>query len=805
MLVRLCLCANVLLIAACGQESDSVKGGSASLIEARKLYNSGQFKAARIEIEKAIKSNARASDAHFLAGQIAEKQGDHQSALNEYVAADATGPGSEDGRLAAASLLLRLHAYKVAEEWIARCLADRPADRAMKAYRALLSERLGDSRKARADAEAVLAENKDDPVGNAVLAEEALRRKNPADAMVKVAAGLSKDPSNESLLQLKAEALVLQKLPDQAIEIYQALVEAAPAMPQYRSALAELLDQSSTEQGEQVLRAGVEAAPDNIEMRMRLVAFLAAHRDGKAVIDELRSAIKATPASSAYDTALADVYVRSKDFEAAANVLNDAIARTRSGPANTAAKLALARVWMASGKTLAARDIVDAMLKSNAADDAALAVRGELLLKERNPAVAIQDFLSIAARQPANANVFDLLAEAYLQNDQHKEAVAALTRALSLNPSEFEILRKIVEIQSSFGDMVAAGRTVDDFFRRGFDSVDARALQIRLAVRRKDWISAEAALVHLRQIPGSEQAAVRLDADVKEGQGLHADAANLYRRLVIWNDSSRLDTSAASAFAQSSIAAGQAQQAVDHLSSLSASVVPTDRSTYDLVLASLYDRLDQVDKARAAIDAVIQRSVDLPAPYLQQAAAFARRKQTAEALAFLDRGMAAGASKVPLLLAREGILSGEGRIDDAVLTCRELLRQDPKSAVAANELGNLLADQRPGDKMALQEARELVQRNAIFKNPAILDTLAWLNYRLGDLQQAKSLLKEANADQSSNPQIRFHYGAVLVALGESAEGQRIVKTTLNDVFPGRSEAEKLVRDQASAAEKTLKQ
>jgi tetratricopeptide (TPR) repeat protein len=136
----------------------------------------------------------------------------------------------------------------------------------------------------------------------------------------------------------------------------------------------------------------------------------------------------------------------------------------------------------------------------------------------------------------------------------------------------------------------------------------------------------------------------------------------------------------------------------------------------------------------------------------------------------------------------------DGQIDRAIETYRDVLRTNPKSAIGANELANLLADQTPLDKTALLQARDLLQKNALFKNPAMLDTLAWSSYRLGDFKKAKELLELANADRSSNPQLRFHYGAVLIALGENVKGQGIIKNTLNDAYPGRSEAEKLLKD-----------
>jgi tetratricopeptide (TPR) repeat protein len=781
------VCANLVLLAACGKHEDNKKLAPVSLADAQKLYDEGQYQSARVAIEGTIKADPKMSEAHFLKGEIAEKLGDLKTAINEYVSA-----GTEKSRLAAASLLIKARAYNVAEEWIAKCLAEFPGDRAIKAYRALLAERLGNSRKARADAEAILAEDKGNVIANAVLAEEALGRTDPSYALNRIEAGLSTDPSDKALLQLKAEAFLQQELPAKAILIYKDLVSADPTVPEYRVALAELLVKSSgIGQGEQVLRDGVAAASDNIDMHMQLVSFLARHRDMKAVTAELLSAITAAPKSTVYDIALADVFVRTSGFDAAAKVLNDAMSRTGSGQAHADAQLALGRLLIAHDDMAAARPILDDMLKAAPANDAVLSVRGQMLLKDHNPVAAINDFLAIAARQPGNAAVFGSLAEAYLQNDQRKEAIAALKRILSLAPSDMATLGRIVDVQRSFGEFSDAGRVVEDFLVRNPNSIDARVIQAQLAIQAKNWAAAEIALAQVRKTAGSEQSSIGLDAEIKEARGLNSDAAQLYRRLIISNDN-RLDLAAARAYMRTSIAAGQGSQAIDVLSSFTSKVAQTDLAAYDLILANLYDRLDQVDKAASFIDAAIRITPASPGPYLQQAGAFALRKDVADALAALDRGIAAGAPKEPLLLARAQIQSSSGTIGDAILTYREVLRVNPKSVVGANELADTLADQKPLDKVALREARDLLQKNATFKNPAIVDTLAWSEYRLEDFAKAKELLSSVNAEQSALPQLRYHYGAVVMALGDREKGQKIIKETLNDTYPGRSEAEQLL-------------
>ena len=795
-LVILLVCMDLIQLSACTKQQNSEKTAPAALANARKLYDAGQLQAARLEIEASVRADPKLSEAHFLAGQIAERQGDLQSALTGYVGADATAPGSEKGRVAAAALLLRARAYKPAEEWIGRCLADRPNHPAMKAYRALLAERLGDSRKARIDALSVLAENKGEVAENAVLAEQALRRKDPADALSRIEAGLSTDASNEDLLRLKGQAFSQQELPEKAIDVYTKLAAMAPTVPEYRVGLAELLATTAgVEQGEQALRAGVEAAPGNIGMRMQLVAFVARHREKTAVVSELLSAIATAPQSTAYDIALAEIYAKDDDLNAAAGVLNYAMTRTQSdrtlAAANAAAQLALARIQIAQNDVAKARVILDGMLKSRPADDEALFVRGQLKLRDLDPAAAIADFLSIAARQPANAAVFASLADAYLQSDQHKEAIAALKRALSLAPSDIATLRRMVDIHSSFGEAPDARRAVDDFLERNVDSIDGRAIQIRLAIQSKDWTAAEVALSQLYRTTDAEPQAIELDAEIKEARSLYQDAANLYERLIIWKDGARFDLLAARAFARTSIMAGQSAEGMNKLARFARTVAPSDRASFDLIVANLAGSSDQVDKASALVESVIQNEPSWSTPYLQQAATLVRRKEVAKALAVLDRGIAAGAQPEQLLLACAEIHGRNGNIDGSIAAYREALHVNPKSVIAANELANLLADQNPADPVALRQTRDLLQKIAIVKNQAILETLGWSDYRLGEFGRAKTLLDLAGAELSSSPQLRFHFGAVLVALGDM-KGKKIIKDTLNESYPGRNEAEKMI-------------
>ena len=72
---------------------------------------------------------------------------------------------------------------------------------------------------------------------------------------------------------------------------------------------------------------------------------------------------------------------------------------------------------------------------------------------------------------------------------------------------------------------------------------------------------------------------------------------------------------------------------------------------------------------------------------------------------------------------------------------QSLLEGDPDDAASANYLGYMWADH--GRNLA--EALQLISRAVAVdpENPAYLDSLGWVHYRLGDLQQAEYWLQRA--------------------------------------------------------------
>lgn len=104
-----------------------------------------------------------------------------------------------------------------------------------------------------------------------------------------------------------------------------------------------------------------------------------------------------------------------------------------------------------------------------------------------------------------------------------------------------------------------------------------------------------------------------------------------------------------------------------------------------------------------------------------------------------------------------------------------LIKLKPDFAAAYNALGYSYADR----NIKLQEAKGLIE-TALKLQPGdhyMLDSLGWVHYRLGNLNEAAKLLREAYNIQA-DPEIAAHLGEVLWKLGQQEEAQKIWATAL---------------------------
>ncbi|GAA0722582.1 tetratricopeptide repeat protein [Dokdonella soli] len=191
--------------------------------------------------------------------------------------------------------------------------------------------------------------------------------------------------------------------------------------------------------------------------------------------------------------------------------------------------------------------------------------------------------------------------------------------------------------------------------------------------------------------------------------------------------------------------------------------------------------LDQLGRTGQALDFLHQLeaqtaedSDQLGNTYLLEAELLARKGRAHDALTVYARALDTLPDDPRLLYARALLAVDQGNVAAGESDLRRVIELRPDDAEALNALGYTLADSsRKGDAKQ-HEALDLIQRALKLKpdEPAIIDSMGWLRYRMGDLDASLAELRRAYAKQP-DADIAAHLGEVLWVKGEHDEARKV--------------------------------
>jgi tetratricopeptide (TPR) repeat protein len=144
--------------------------------------------------------------------------------------------------------------------------------------------------------------------------------------------------------------------------------------------------------------------------------------------------------------------------------------------------------------------------------------------------------------------------------------------------------------------------------------------------------------------------------------------------------------------------------------------------------------------------------------------------QDEEAMKVLNAALVELPDEFPLRYARALLAVGMGRIEQAERDLRHVIAEDPDNAVAINALGYTLADLTD----RYDEAEELIRLAYELQpdDPSVIDSMGWIAYRRGRLEEAERYLREA-WHLLRNPEVAAHLGEVLWVRGRPDEARRL--------------------------------
>lgn len=258
------------------------------------------------------------------------------------------------------------------------------------------------------------------------------------------------------------------------------------------------------------------------------------------------------------------------------------------------------------------------------------------------------------------------------------------------------------------------------------------------------------------------------ERDLRHYLSLPTDAAAATTSTTADGEADNGRSDALLALVQIAVQQGQAAQAQAWLDQLPAEAPPLRAA---LRRADVLALQGQGQQARALLAALPARNDDeARQKTLMQAHWLREQGALQEAYELLNAALPRQATQTDLLNELALVCEKLQRFDEMEQHLRQAMRLRPLDPQAYNALGYSLADR----NLRLDEARELIQKAVDLapRDPFIRDSLGWVAFRQGRLQEARELLESAFRARP-DAEIAAHLGEVLWSIGQQDEARRI--------------------------------
>ncbi len=422
------------------------------------------------------------------------------------------------------------------------------------------------------------------------------------------------------------------------------------------------------------------------------------------------------------------------------------------------------------------------VLEKSPQDVEAALLRTELWLREGKAEEAVALMETITRSFPSSPLLETSLATAYLAAGQEDKAAARLEPVVAADPhaAGAVVMRSRVHLQQ--GEAEKAVAALEKLLEAKPESPVARDLLVDALVMAGRVDDAVAILE--QRLEENESPALRL----RLGQLLRASGRTAEARTALERAGTALSDNLAT-IAQLALIDFQEGRREEAMARIDAYLESEPESAAGLLLkAGLLHSAGDKAGAEALGRRAIASQPDHPQATAMVVAILVEDRRSEEAIQCLRAFLEKVPDHVAARLQLGGLLMETGRSGEARGVFEDLIRLAPDSAPAHNNLACIIAEE-PG---RLEEAigHASAARNLEPDNPAILDTLGWLEWRSGDFPEALSLLRLAASGLPGNPEVQYHLAMAHYMMDQRAEAAEALRRAVQggSALPWREEA-----------------
>jgi tetratricopeptide (TPR) repeat protein len=437
-------------------------------------------------------------------------------------------------------------------------------------------------------------------------------------------------------------------------------------------------------------------------------------------------------------------------------------------PNSLQARQALAHLLLQEGDLAGTRAELDALMQvAQARGEDGFLLAAAVLGGEHRTTHGLALLSELAEAQPGDARGQYAVALMYTSLEDYAAAEPRLRRAIDLDPGWSKPRVLLVQVLSASGRAQEAREALKAAVDQRPDDNALRSAYAKLLVEAKDYDAALAEYRKLRR-KAPKDVEILLTAGLVAMQAEDwSEARDAWTALIATGE----HTDEARYFlAQTEELAERPEVALELYRQVLDGPFRIDAGTRLAVLAANAGRVAEGRERLAQLRVIApDRAIDL---YLAEAEVLRRHGSPEELRQLYDAALKTHPDNLDLLYSRALLAAEQGRIDEAEAGFKKVLAKDHDHADALNALGYTLADLTDRH----QEALGYITRALTLKpdSPAFLDSMGWVQYRLGNHAVALDYLRRAYA-KLKDGEVAAHLGEVLWVTGEREEAQRVWK------------------------------
>jgi cellulose synthase operon protein C len=421
------------------------------------------------------------------------------------------------------------------------------------------------------------------------------------------------------------------------------------------------------------------------------------------------------------------------------------------------AKINLARTDLMLGDTQAAEQILTDILAKQPTLEPALGTLVAVYRQSGRTGDSVTLLQKAHTADPANVRVTVSLGDTYLRNNEPQKAMDLVAAEKPPQSDSIEVRSIRAAAYLGLGEKKAARDIYEQILKQDPNIVGARRQLVAIMLEAGDFDSARSAIT--------------------AGIAVSPRNYQLYQDLVM------IDLKATG---------------VDAALATADRLINQDRQFTELraLKGDIYLAANRaVDAIQAYQDA--DKATPTAAMTIRVAGAMLRAGRTADATKYLQAWSKAHPDDLgpKQQLAEIGILTKN--FPDAISSLEDILKQKPHDPVTLNNLA-WLYQQTGNDAKAQSLAR---QAYILSPGPQTADTLGWILTTGGKPGDGLALLRQASAENATDPRIIFHYAVALKDTGNKAEAKKQLETVVatKGDFQEKTDAQKLLDDMAKGS------